>query len=307
MRRAFFFIVVVCLATPSFASIPRASAPDLSSPSFDALPETRIRVSDDLAPFERPAPSLLSRALHQGYEQASTTNASGLAGFLSVDPVLDLKRTLPEPQRWNRYTYVVNNPINRIDPDGRMDGNGMGEPLEWICSGCTRAEQLAQSNRIAKGTAIGAAVSLAIMAGPSGWRALGAAAMNWVRGNPGAVQQATQAIGGLAPGPSSPFASGSITMASGMVKSGGKLAGVLGAIEQGAAGARPGTANAAMEIVQSAVTSQGLEAGVAIKAAPGAAITLQNVGNVTTSIYESGRIVVKQGEKVVLDLIQKAQ
>jgi hypothetical protein len=62
-----------------------------------------------------------------------------------------------------------------------------------------------------------------------------------------------------------------------------------------------------MEVVQNAVTSQGLEAGIAIKAAPGAAITLQNVGNVTTSIYESGRIVVKQGEKVVLDLIQKAQ
>ena len=41
--------------------------------------------------------------------------------FLSVDPVLDVKRALHEPQVWNRYSYVVNNPINRVDRDGRAD------------------------------------------------------------------------------------------------------------------------------------------------------------------------------------------
>jgi hypothetical protein len=41
--------------------------------------------------------------------------------FLSVDPALDLKRTLPSPQLWNRYTYVANNPLRYIDPDGRLD------------------------------------------------------------------------------------------------------------------------------------------------------------------------------------------
>lgn len=40
--------------------------------------------------------------------------------FLSVDPVLDVRRALKSPQMWNRYSYVVNNPINRIDPDGRL-------------------------------------------------------------------------------------------------------------------------------------------------------------------------------------------
>jgi RHS repeat-associated protein len=83
--------------------------------------------------------------------------------FLSVDPVLDIKRSIREPQSWNRYGYVVNNPINRIDPDGRMDGNGLGEPVEWRCSGCTRAEAMEQSNQIAKGTAIGAAVILSAL------------------------------------------------------------------------------------------------------------------------------------------------
>ncbi|MEO8383368.1 MAG: RHS repeat-associated core domain-containing protein [Acidobacteriota bacterium] len=43
-----------------------------------------------------------------------------LGRFLSVDPVLDVKRAVRSPQMWNRYSYVVNNPINRIDPDGRL-------------------------------------------------------------------------------------------------------------------------------------------------------------------------------------------
>ncbi|HEX9985075.1 MAG TPA: RHS repeat-associated core domain-containing protein, partial [Thermoanaerobaculia bacterium] len=39
--------------------------------------------------------------------------------FLSVDPVLNLKRALREPQNWNRYAYVMNNPLRYTDPDGR--------------------------------------------------------------------------------------------------------------------------------------------------------------------------------------------
>lgn len=151
MRRAFFFIVAVCLATPSFASIPRASALDVSSPSFDALTETRIRVSEALAPFERPAPSLLSRALHQSYEQASTTNASGLAGFLSVDPVIDLKRTLANPQAWNRYAYVRNNPLRFVDPTGLLDYEAtlLGRTLKvHIDDTLTEKQQLALKARL---------------------------------------------------------------------------------------------------------------------------------------------------------------
>jgi RHS repeat-associated protein len=39
--------------------------------------------------------------------------------FLSVDPHLDIKENLREPQRWNRYAYVTNNPLRYTDPDGR--------------------------------------------------------------------------------------------------------------------------------------------------------------------------------------------
>ncbi|HUJ12444.1 MAG TPA: RHS repeat-associated core domain-containing protein, partial [Thermoanaerobaculia bacterium] len=39
--------------------------------------------------------------------------------FLSVDPIIP-KAAMRSPQLWNRYAYVGNNPINRVDPDGRV-------------------------------------------------------------------------------------------------------------------------------------------------------------------------------------------
>jgi RHS repeat-associated protein len=41
--------------------------------------------------------------------------------FLSVDPVLDVKAALVAPEMWNRYAYVRNNPINKVDPTGRYE------------------------------------------------------------------------------------------------------------------------------------------------------------------------------------------
>jgi RHS repeat-associated protein len=42
---------------------------------------------------------------------------SNLGRFLSVDPVLGDPR---QPQSWNRYTYVMNNPLKFTDPTGMM-------------------------------------------------------------------------------------------------------------------------------------------------------------------------------------------
>lgn len=48
---------------------------------------------------------------------------SSLGRFLSVDPNFD-KDTMLNPQKWNRYSYVHNNPINLIDPDGKQAAPG---------------------------------------------------------------------------------------------------------------------------------------------------------------------------------------
>ncbi|MBX3295324.1 MAG: hypothetical protein KF762_06405 [Acidobacteria bacterium] len=55
--------------------------------------------------------------------------------FSSPDPLMaSAKRVLP--QTWNRYTYVINNPLNLIDPSGmiwgrRSDGDG-GYEYRWF-------------------------------------------------------------------------------------------------------------------------------------------------------------------------------
>ncbi|MGN6186680.1 MAG: RHS repeat-associated core domain-containing protein [Thermoanaerobaculia bacterium] len=43
----------------------------------------------------------------------------GTGRFLGVDPVLDIEKAVREPQMWNRYSYVTNNPLKYVDADGR--------------------------------------------------------------------------------------------------------------------------------------------------------------------------------------------
>src|SRR6266540_1130384 len=45
--------------------------------------------------------------------------ASQTGRFTTVDPVVEVDKALVDPQRWNRYVYVRNNPLRYVDPDGR--------------------------------------------------------------------------------------------------------------------------------------------------------------------------------------------
>jgi RHS repeat-associated protein len=45
---------------------------------------------------------------------------TNIGRFTTVDPAMDLKENLVDPQRWNRYAYALDNPLRYTDPDGKF-------------------------------------------------------------------------------------------------------------------------------------------------------------------------------------------
>jgi RHS repeat-associated protein len=43
---------------------------------------------------------------------------SSLGRFMQTDPKQFSIRTLANPQKWNKYAYVLNNPLTLVDPNG---------------------------------------------------------------------------------------------------------------------------------------------------------------------------------------------
>jgi len=85
----------------------------------------------DFMPFSEevaPPPPPSDKRLFTGKERDSETGMdyfgaryyrANLGRFSTVDPELNVKEALVDPQRWNRYAYVRNNPLKYVDPDGR--------------------------------------------------------------------------------------------------------------------------------------------------------------------------------------------
>jgi RHS repeat-associated protein len=65
-----------------------------------------------------PGGPLTLDAMHARYGMGT------LGRFLSLDPVLDLKKAMQSPQAWNRYAYVRNNPMRWTDPTGKYTCDG---------------------------------------------------------------------------------------------------------------------------------------------------------------------------------------
>jgi RHS repeat-associated protein len=45
-------------------------------------------------------------------------NASSMGRFMTPDPIHVMKQKFTDPQQWNMYSYVRNNPLRFIDPTG---------------------------------------------------------------------------------------------------------------------------------------------------------------------------------------------
>jgi RHS repeat-associated protein len=84
----------------------------------------------DFFPFgvEHNAPSAEQKRWYTGKERDAETGldyfgaryyASQSGRFTTVDPVVPIEDALLDPQRWNRYSYVMNRPLALTDPDGR--------------------------------------------------------------------------------------------------------------------------------------------------------------------------------------------
>jgi RHS repeat-associated protein len=62
------------------------------------------------------------RDAETGLDYFGARYMSGPEGrFMSPDPKQFTERTILYPQKWNKYVYVQNNPLVRIDPDGMDD------------------------------------------------------------------------------------------------------------------------------------------------------------------------------------------
>lgn len=92
---------------------------------------------------------------------------SGAQGrFISVDPAVNRDRTILEPQLWNRYAYVGNNPVKYVDPDGneRVDAI-LGRDALAVLSGSMSVREYNDRNAArAAGVAFAGA---AVLGGPS--------------------------------------------------------------------------------------------------------------------------------------------
>lgn len=85
----------------------------------------------DFIPFGEevaPPPAPADKRLFTGKERDTETGLDyfqarylrvAVGRFTTVDPIMAIERNLLDPQQWNRYTYVTNNPLRYVDPDGR--------------------------------------------------------------------------------------------------------------------------------------------------------------------------------------------
>jgi RHS repeat-associated protein len=76
-------------------------------------PPTSQEIAASPVPDRGPAPANARSYFGARYYRAD------VGRFTTVDPELNMAAALVDPQRWNRYAYVRNNPLRFTDPDGK--------------------------------------------------------------------------------------------------------------------------------------------------------------------------------------------
>jgi RHS repeat-associated protein len=87
--------------------------------------------AEKFATYYRDAKTGLDYAINRYYW-------SGLGRFLTADPYVataDGANDPGEPQSWNRYSYVLGDPINLYDPEGLKAEGTLGRILGWFRGG----------------------------------------------------------------------------------------------------------------------------------------------------------------------------
>jgi RHS repeat-associated protein len=101
--------------------------------------QTQVVSRHDFKPFgEEVAPQTppVDKRLFTGKERDAETGQdyfgaryypADLGRFTTIDPVQTWEENLADPQRWNRYAYVRNNPLRWVDPTGEEIGVSANE------------------------------------------------------------------------------------------------------------------------------------------------------------------------------------
>jgi RHS repeat-associated protein len=126
---------------------------------------------------------------------------SRIARFTTVDPKLNMKRALLDPQEWNRYIYGRNNPLRFVDPDGRESMSypwGAGVTYNVGDRTMTPAPPLAASLALEVGIATAFAAPM-VLAGGGATGLL--ASLTAAAANPGTQQTAAELLEGISGAP----------------------------------------------------------------------------------------------------------